>query len=155
MNEVVIKSLKEIVGEKFVITERDKIQDYLVDETVESLKPKPADDVVSVKPANTEEVSKILKFANENKSPIFPRGGGTGLVGGAVPTVNGIVLSLERMNRLEIDKDNLMAVAEAGVTLENSWQKLKMQVCLFHCILETKLLRWVVLWRQMLVELER
>src|SRR5208337_3724469 len=49
--------------------------------------------------------------------PIYPRGGGTGLAGGAIPTLNGIILSLERMNKIEIDAGNMMAIAEAGVTL--------------------------------------
>ncbi|HID18890.1 TPA: FAD-binding oxidoreductase, partial [Candidatus Bathyarchaeota archaeon] len=50
------------------------------------LRLKPATDVVVVKPSNSEEVSRILKFANEHRIPVFPRGGGTGLLGGAVPT---------------------------------------------------------------------
>jgi glycolate oxidase len=49
--------------------------------------------------------------------PLYPRGGGTGLVGGAVPTQDGIILSLERMKKIEIDKGNIMVTAEAGVTL--------------------------------------
>jgi glycolate oxidase len=62
-------------------------------------------------------VSAIIKLANNHKIPVFPRGGGTGLVAGAVPTLDGIVVSLERMNQIQIDKENLMADAEAGVTL--------------------------------------
>jgi len=72
-----------------------------------------------VKPLSANEVSAIVKLANDHKTPLFPRGGGTGLVGGAVPTLNGVVLSLERMTRIQVDKDNLMADAEAGVTLGN------------------------------------
>lgn len=94
------------------------MESYLVDETAEPVRPRPAKELVLVKPANTQEVSKILEFANKNTILVFPRGGGTGLVGGAIPTENGIILSMERMSKIEIDKENLMAVAEAGVTLE-------------------------------------
>jgi glycolate oxidase len=78
----------------------------------------PATELVLVKPANTQEVSEILKIANANRVPVYPRGGGTGLVGGAVPTASGIILSMERMDKIEVDKENLMVVAEVGVTLE-------------------------------------
>lgn len=112
------ENLERIVGSKNIATERDKIESYLVDETPITIRPKPAANLILVKPASTEEVSEILKIANENKTPVYPRGGGSGLVGGAVPTRSGIILSLERMDKIEIDRNNLMATAEAGVTLE-------------------------------------
>jgi glycolate oxidase len=112
-----VNKLEGIVGEEWVVTDREAIEDYLVDETAPVVRPKPATDVVLVKPSNSHEVSDILKVANEEKIPVFPRGGGTGLVGSAIPVENGIVLSLERMDRIEVDSANLMVVAEAGVTL--------------------------------------
>jgi glycolate oxidase len=60
----------------------------------------------------------VLRLANRHDIAVFPRGGGTGLVGGAIPTQDGIILSLERLNGIEIDKENMMAIAEAGATLE-------------------------------------
>jgi len=114
----IIEELKNIVGENYVVTERERMESYLTDETAEPVRPQPASELVLVKPANTQEVSEILKIANKNKVPVFPRGGGTGLVGAAIPIVDGIILSMERMNKIEIDKENLMAVTEAGVTLE-------------------------------------
>jgi FAD/FMN-containing dehydrogenase len=67
-------------------------------------------------PTSTEEVQTILRFAHAHRIPVTPRGGGTGLSGGALPVEGGIVLSLARMNRIrEIDRRNLVAVAEAGV----------------------------------------
>jgi len=67
-------------------------------------------------PASTAVVQRILRFAHEHRIPLTPRGAGTGLSGGALPVQGGIVLSLERMNRIrEIDRRNLVAVAEAGV----------------------------------------
>jgi glycolate oxidase len=92
---------------------------YLTDETPPAVRPKPADDLTLVKPANTQEVSDIMRIANNYHTPVYPRGGGTGLVGGAVPTSNGIILSMERLDKIEVDKDNMMAIAEAGVTLES------------------------------------
>jgi len=117
VEERVVRELKEVVGEDWVITELELLKGYLIDETAEPVRPKPSTDVVLVKPANTKEVSKVLKIANHYKVPVYPRGGGTGLVGACIPTLSGIVLSLERMDKIEIDRDNLMAIAEAGVTL--------------------------------------
>lgn len=117
MKEVIIRELEEIVGKDFVITKKEQIESYLFDETSIPVRPKPALSCIVVKPENSEQISRILKLANQKRIPVYPRGGGTGLVGGAVPTKDGIVVSLERMKHIEIDKDNLVAVAEAGVTL--------------------------------------
>jgi glycolate oxidase len=69
-----------------------------------------------VLPANTQEVAAIVRLCAKHRVPIVPRGGGTGYTGGAVPTLGGIVISLERMNRiLEIDEANLVAVVEPHV----------------------------------------
>lgn len=109
--------LKEIVGTAWVITDEEMMIDYLTDETPPGIKPQPARKVIVVKPADAQEIADILKFANDRGIPVFPRGGGTGLCGGAIPTRDGIVLSLERLKAIDVDGDNLMAVAEAGVTL--------------------------------------
>ncbi|GAI32162.1 unnamed protein product, partial [marine sediment metagenome] len=114
-----VEKLQDIVGQDWVITKREQMESYLVDETALAVRPKPADNVVVVKPANSKEISEILKLANREKTPVFIRGGGTGLCGGAMPTVDGIVLSMERLDKVEeVDKDNLMIVVEGGVTLE-------------------------------------
>jgi len=113
----IIKKLKNIVGDEWVITDKAIIERYLYDETPEYIRPVPADEVVLVKPRTANEVSEIVKLANEEKVPIFPRGGGTGLVGGAIPTKPGIILSLERMDSIKVDVGNLIAEVEAGVTL--------------------------------------
>lgn len=110
--------LENIVGKSNVVTSKDMMKNYLVDETAEPIRPKPAEGLILVKPANTHEISKILKIANNYKIPVFPRGGGTGLVGGAIPTESGIILSMERLNKIDVDAENLMVIAEAGVTLE-------------------------------------
>jgi len=113
----IARVLEEIVGERWVITERAMMGGYLRDETPNAVCPSPALDLVLVKPANAKEVSKILKVANRERVPVFPVGGRTGLSGGAVPVKPGMILSLERMNAIEVDRDNMMAIAEAGATL--------------------------------------
>jgi glycolate oxidase len=81
----------------------------------DSLKqPQRADLVVF--PGSTSEVAAIAEMCDRSRVPLVVRGGGTGYTGGAVPTEGGVVLSLERMNRiLEIDEANLLAVVEPNV----------------------------------------
>jgi len=114
MNEI-LQKLTAIVGKKNVFVGDDISEEYGHDE---SLTVKPSLPEIVVKPQSTEEVAKILKLANEKRIPVTPRGGGTGLSGGCVPVFGGVLLSLERMNRiLEIDTENFVAVVEAGVIL--------------------------------------
>ncbi|MCS7129990.1 MAG: FAD-binding oxidoreductase [Archaeoglobaceae archaeon] len=94
-----------------------RVDSYAFDETPKAVAPK-AEEFVVVKPENALEVSKILKFANERRIPVFIRGGGTGLSGGAVPTRKGILISTEKMRGIEIDVENKVAICQCGVTLE-------------------------------------
>ncbi|MCU0530672.1 MAG: FAD-binding oxidoreductase, partial [Syntrophales bacterium] len=107
--------LRSVVGGKNMIFDDDeRLRNYSHDEVAGSEYACMPD--VVVKPASTREVSEILKIANRHRVPVTPRGGGTGLSCGAVPLYGGIVLSLERMNRiLEIDRENMTAVVEPGV----------------------------------------
>lgn len=67
-------------------------------------------------PESTDDVVKILSYAYSNDIPVIPRGAGSGMTGGSVPSKGAVVLSLERMNRiLEIDKDNMNVLVEPGV----------------------------------------
>ena len=119
MEEKVIKEVSSIVGESWVMTEMERMRDYLIDETPEPVRPEPSSNSIVVKPKNPEEISEILKYANKDCIPVIPRGGGTGLCAAVVASEPSIVLSLERLNRiLEVDTDNLMITCEAGVTLE-------------------------------------
>jgi glycolate oxidase len=118
VEESIVDGLRSIVEKAHVVTDREQMQNYLADETAAPVRPKPANDLILVRPANTQQVSAVLQFANKHGIAIFPRGGGTGLVGGAIATRDGIILSLERLDGIEIDKENMMAIAEAGVTLE-------------------------------------
>lgn len=71
-------------------------------------------------PICTQEVSAILKFANDNRIPITPRGAGTNLVGSTVPINGGIVLDLSKMNRiLELDSETMTATVEPGLLLQD------------------------------------
>ncbi len=73
---------------------------------------------VVVKVRSEKEISEILKYANENKLPVTPRGSGTGLVGGGVAVEHGIMLDLSLMNKiLELDEENLTITVEPGVLL--------------------------------------
>ncbi|MCX8172726.1 MAG: FAD-binding oxidoreductase [Archaeoglobaceae archaeon] len=99
------------------ICEVYRVESYAYDETPRPIAPK-AENFVVVKPKNTIEISKILKFANDRKIPVFIRGGGTGLSGGAIPTKRGILISTEKMKGIVIDKKNRVAICDCGVTLE-------------------------------------
>ena len=73
-----------------------------------------------VRPTSTTEVAAVLRYADRSVLPVYPRGAGTGLTGGSVPTLGGIVMDLSLMNRiLEINEFDLFAVAQAGVIVED------------------------------------
>lgn len=107
-----VTRLAEIVGSANVLTAGEAMAAYTHDETP-MLTGQPE---VVVKAGSRDEMVAILRYANERRIPVTPRAGGQGLSGGAVPVVGGIVLSVERMNRiLEIDRENLMVTVEPGV----------------------------------------
>lgn len=110
-----LESFKKIVGEKYVFVEKETLDHYAHDET-EDLHYLP--DLV-LKPADANEISQIMKICNQYKIPVTPRGGGTGLSGGALPHLGGVVLSVERLNKIiEIDERNLQLITEPGVITE-------------------------------------
>lgn len=97
-----------------VIAGDDISDDYSHDE-LGGIKSKPN---VLVKVMSTEEVSKIMKYANEHLIPVVVRGSGTGLVGAAVATQGGIMLETLGMNKiLELDEENLTVTVQPGVLL--------------------------------------
>jgi glycolate oxidase len=108
----IIHELQKIAGPDCVRTDREAQELYGQDET-EDLLFLPE---VVVKPSSTEVVSAIMQLATDEGIPVTPRGAGTGLSGGALPVFGGIVLSMEKFNRvLEIDEANLQAIVEPGV----------------------------------------
>lgn len=108
----ILNSLKEIVGSDYIFTDKETLNHYSHDET-EDLKFLPA---IVIKPRTAEEISAILKICNKENIPLTPRGAGTGLSGGALPIYGGVLLSMERFNKiLNIDERNLQATVEPGV----------------------------------------
>lgn len=108
----IIDALCQIVGKGNILTASAEMEPYTHDEVV-GLR---ADPEVVARVTTPEQVSQVLKLAQRERVPVTPRGAGYGLSGGAVPVCGGIVLSLEKMNRiLEIDKQNLMITVEPGV----------------------------------------
>jgi len=90
-----------------------------------------APDVV-LRPGTPEEVSAIMRLCHEHRVPVTARGAGTGLSGGALPIHNGVVLSMERFNKiLKIDERNLQATVEPGVVTE-AFQNAVKEVGLFY-----------------------
>jgi glycolate oxidase len=115
LNAQHIEAFKKILGERFVFTDEESLHNYSHDET-EDLHYPPE---VVLKPKTAEEISAILKICNAAKIPVTPRGAGTGLSGGALPHLGGVLLSTERMNHiLEIDERNLQVTTEPGVITE-------------------------------------
>jgi len=109
-----IEELKTIVGKGNVILDGEKLEAYSHDETDAHEYGHTPDAVVL--PSSTAETAAIVKLANRELIPVTPRGAGSGLSGGAIPEYGGIVISLEKMNRLiEIDRENMVAVVEAGM----------------------------------------
>ena len=108
----ILTRLKKIAGDENVFADEETLKLCSKDETEDfSFTPEAV-----VKPSNTKQISDILKLANEKVIPVTPRGGGTGLSGGALPVHGGIVLSMEKFNRIiEIDEKNFQAIVEPGV----------------------------------------
>ena len=106
-----VRSLQNVVGADHVRTDRTSLQVYGTDGTKRG---HPAD--VVVWPDGSEQIAGIVRLCMRHGVPLVPRGAGTGYTGGAVPLQGGVVVSLERMNRiLEIDEANLVAVVEPNV----------------------------------------
>ncbi|HEY5461861.1 MAG TPA: FAD-linked oxidase C-terminal domain-containing protein [Hanamia sp.] len=115
LNHTHIELFKKICGEKNVITNEIELNDYAHDQT-ENLHFIPQ---VVLKVCTAEEISEILKICNKNKIPVTPRGAGTGLSGGALPHLGGVLINTERMNSiLQIDENNLQVITEPGVITE-------------------------------------
>ena len=107
-----VRKLREIVGDDGVIVDEDQLITYECDGMILN---KSIPELV-VLPRSTEQVSQIVKLANQESVPFTARGSGTGLNGGAISVKGGMLISLTRMNKiLEIDLENSLAVVEAGV----------------------------------------
>ena len=108
-----IQKLLDLLGKHNMTTDPEKLDVYKTDEETN-----PAyfhTPEVVVFPETTEQVAAIMKLANEYMVPVTPRGGGSSLACQAIPVYNGIVLCLEKMNKvIEVNKDALYMIVEAG-----------------------------------------
>lgn len=87
---------------------------------------------VILKPSSVKEISQIAKICNEHIIPLTVRGAGTGLSGGALPIKGGVLLSMEKFNKIiKIDERNLQATVEPGV-INYEFQEAVKQVGLFY-----------------------
>ena len=109
----VIASLTKIIKSENILGHDDEIRPFETD-ALSAYKQKP---LAVVFPENTEEVSKILKYCNQERIKVVPRGAGTGLSGGALPLPDAILLCLGKFNKIiDIDYKNRCVVAQPGVT---------------------------------------
>lgn len=104
-------SIEQVVGAPFVTRETKTLEAYGVDALRRGQPPE-----LVVWPATRDEVAAVARLCDAARVPLTARGGGTGYTGGAVPTRGGVVLSLERLNRIiQIDEPNLLAIVEPNV----------------------------------------
>lgn len=107
-----IRHFRSLTGERFVLSEMEDLNRCASDET-EDLIYMPE---VVLQPADTAEVSAIMKYCSEQMIPVTPRGGGTGLSGGALPIMGGVILDMKRFDKiLDIDTRNFQVTTEPGV----------------------------------------
>jgi glycolate oxidase len=106
-----VEDLKKIVGEDYVKSDIFNLAVYGSDSSVHEALPQAV-----VRPKSVEDVSAVMRYANDNKIPVVPRGSGTGMSGQAVPIDGGIILDLKEMNRiLEIRPQDTLCKVEGGV----------------------------------------
>jgi len=111
--EELTERLRAIVGAEHVL-EGERMDEYSHDATFME-----ASAICAVRPADTEQVAAVVRECAAERVPVVARGGGTSLVGGPVPMAGGVVLSLERLTKLEVDGSNTVATAGAGVITAN------------------------------------
>ena len=123
----IVDKIKRIAGKEHVHSEPEERVCYSYDATNQTYLP----DLV-VFPGNAQEISDILKLANEENFPVIPRGAGSGFTGGSLPIEGGLILVMARFNRIiEIDTENLIAFVEPGVVTGN-FQKEVEKLGLFY-----------------------
>ena len=113
LDQSTLNKLRDIVGAENVLTSREDLIPYAFDGTA-AMKEMPGSVVFAV---STEQISAVLKLANDTETPVVTRGSGTGLSGGSVPAADCIVLCTVKMGAiLEVDAANLTMTVEPGVT---------------------------------------
>ncbi|HUT63788.1 MAG TPA: FAD-binding protein, partial [Anaerolineae bacterium] len=111
INGAVIRKLKKILGSEHILTDSSELIAYSYDGQPVSAMPD-----AMVLAARTQDVVSVVKLASEHHIPIVARGAGSGMTGGSVPEQGGIVLNLERMNRIiRIDEEDRIGYVQPGV----------------------------------------
>ena len=114
ISQKILAKLQALVGAQNVVTDKEQLVLYSHDEVTDPAYHHLPEAVVFAE--NTQQVAAVVKLANAYHFPVVPRGAGTGLACGAVPIYGGVVLSLEKMNKIiEINADAMYAVVEPGV----------------------------------------
>ena len=114
ISQEILAKLQALVGAQNVVTDKEQLVLYSHDEVTDPAYHHLPEAVVFAE--NTQQVAAVVKLANAYHFPVVPRGAGTGLACGAVPIYGGVVLSLEKMNKIiEINADAMYAVVEPGV----------------------------------------
>lgn len=110
-----IAFFQQLIGGQYVICNQEQLLKYAQDKTDGyTFYPE-----VALLPADTAQISHILKYCNEQLIPVHPRAGGTGLSANSLAIVGGVVLSIERLNKIiDIDENNLQVTVEPGVITE-------------------------------------
>lgn len=127
LSETQINALKRLVGKDKVLTSEEEKLVYSYDASKQKFPPS-----VIVMPRSLDDIVKVMRFADEENIPVYPRGSGSGMSGGAIPLYGGIALVFTQMNRiLEIDEVNQSAMVEPGVVL-SELQRAAERVNLFY-----------------------
>ncbi len=109
-----IDKLRAIVGAEFVFTDAETLDKYKTDEETDERCFHLPDVVIA--PANAEEIAAVMKLCNECLIPVTVRGGGSGIVDGAIADKGGLIILMERLNKIiELNKEGMYLIAQAGV----------------------------------------
>ena len=129
-SNTLVEKMYGILGRNNVLSDYDELYTYSTDST-NITNPDEIAQVV-VFPAETHQVSEIMKYAYANNIAVVARAAGTNLCGACLPKKGGIVIDFSKMNKiLEINKDNLVARVEPGVVIED-FQKEVEKLNLFY-----------------------
>ena len=110
ISEDIRKRIADAIGDECIVSGPDEIESYSRDASGLSYPPE-----LVVRVRETGQIQALMKLANEYGFPVIPRGGGSGLAGGCLPVLGGVVLSLEKLNRIiSIDTKNLIAETQPG-----------------------------------------
>ena len=104
------RRISDVLGDECIVTNQDEVGTYSKDASGLSYPPE-----LVIRVQETAQIQRLLRLANEYKFPVIPRGGGSGLAGGCLPVLGGVVLSLEKLNRIiSVDTQNLIAEVQPG-----------------------------------------